>query len=140
MLDQGATHRGSRNGPRPSFRRVKATNTGCPSITAGTLRDVGDRAIEEWIERLPLARIAAVIVLLSARLVAEKKSDDVDRRRDTHEHEALLTAGELAKRLNVPESWVRSEQRAGRIPFKRLGKYVRFSSWEVEAVLSETTA
>jgi excisionase family DNA binding protein len=102
------------------------------------MRDAGDRAIEEWVERLPLARIAAIIVLLSARLVAEEH-DDVHPRKNECEHEELLTAGELAQQLNVPESWVRSEQRAGRIPYKRLGKYVRFNRKDVEGALSETT-
>jgi excisionase family DNA binding protein len=104
------------------------------------MRDAGDRGTEEWIERLPFTRIAAVIVFLSARLVTESQPDDVQPRRNACEQEELLTAGELAKQLNVPESWVRSEQRAGRIPFKRLGKYVRFSRREVEAALSDTVA
>ena len=30
--------------------------------------------------------------------------------------ERLLTAGEVAERLTVPESWVRAETRAGRMP------------------------
>jgi excisionase family DNA binding protein len=50
----------------------------------------------------------------------------------------LLSARELAGHLGVPESWVRSEQRAGRIPSVRLGKYVRFRRSEVDAVLAES--
>ncbi len=41
----------------------------------------------------------------------------------------------MARRLNVKESWVRSEQRAGRIPFVQVGRYVRFRAAEVEAVI-----
>jgi excisionase family DNA binding protein len=38
----------------------------------------------------------------------------------------LLTAGEVAERLSVPESWVRAETRAGRIPHLELGRYKRY--------------
>jgi hypothetical protein len=43
----------------------------------------------------------------------------------------LIDAGELASRLKVPESWVRSRTRARtpkakRIPCVRFGRYVRF--------------
>lgn len=51
--------------------------------------------------------------------------------------ENLLTAGELARRLSLPESWVRTEERAGRIPSVRLGKYVRFSVRDIERALAE---
>jgi excisionase family DNA binding protein len=49
----------------------------------------------------------------------------------------LLTAGELAERLGVPESWVRTEERAGRIPSVRLGRYVRFKLSDVEQAFAE---
>jgi excisionase family DNA binding protein len=41
----------------------------------------------------------------------------------------LLSAGEVAERLSVPESWVRQETRAGRMPCLALGRYRR-SAWE----------
>jgi hypothetical protein len=46
----------------------------------------------------------------------------------THE---IIDANELAKRLNLPESWIRSGTRERtprdqRIPHLRLGRYVRF--------------
>jgi hypothetical protein len=46
----------------------------------------------------------------------------------------LLTADQLAERLNVPPSWVREQTRsraldADPLPHLRLGKYVRFR-WE----------
>jgi excisionase family DNA binding protein len=49
----------------------------------------------------------------------------------------LLTAREVAELLSVPESWVRQESRAGRIPHLRLGRYVRYDrdavlGWLVE--------
>jgi excisionase family DNA binding protein len=47
----------------------------------------------------------------------------------------LLTASEVAERLNVPETWVRAETRAGRMPHLPLGRYRRYSWPEVEAWL-----
>jgi excisionase family DNA binding protein len=38
----------------------------------------------------------------------------------------LLEAKEVAERLSVPESWVRSETRAGRMPHLALGRYRRY--------------
>jgi excisionase family DNA binding protein len=51
--------------------------------------------------------------------------------------EKLLTADELAEYLGMHESWVRTEERAGRIPGVRLGKYVRFKLSDVERALAE---
>jgi excisionase family DNA binding protein len=41
----------------------------------------------------------------------------------------LLNAAEVADRLSVPESWVRQESRAGRMPHVELGRYRRYD-WE----------
>jgi excisionase family DNA binding protein len=49
----------------------------------------------------------------------------------------LLDAPELAKRLGVPESWVREQARLGNLPSFRLGHYVRFRLEEVERYLAE---
>jgi len=41
----------------------------------------------------------------------------------------IIESGELAKRLNLPESWVRDQVRsraADPIPHLRFGRYVRF--------------
>ncbi len=43
----------------------------------------------------------------------------------------LLNASEAAALLSVPESWVRAEARADRIPHVRLGRYVRFDGDEL---------
>ncbi len=43
----------------------------------------------------------------------------------------LLTAGELAELLSVPESWVEHHTRQGNIPHLTLGRYKRY---ELEAV------
>ena len=47
-------------------------------------------------------------------------------------NDRLLTAAEVAELLSVPESWVRQETRAGRLPHLTLGRYKRY---EREAVL-----
>jgi excisionase family DNA binding protein len=52
----------------------------------------------------------------------------------------LLTAGEVAKRLSVPETWVRAETRTGRMPHLELGRYRRYSWPEVEAWLETQRA
>jgi excisionase family DNA binding protein len=54
--------------------------------------------------------------------------------------EKLLTAAEIAERLNVPESWVRAETRAGRIPHLPLGRYRRYDWAAVAAWLEEQRA
>lgn len=47
--------------------------------------------------------------------------------------EELITVGELAKRLNVPVSWIYQRTRLGQeaIPHVKMGKYVRFNLAEV---------
>ena len=48
----------------------------------------------------------------------------------------LLEAKEVAELLSVPESWVRAETRAGRMPHVRLGRYRRYD-WPVVVVWLE---
>ncbi len=50
--------------------------------------------------------------------------------------ERLFTAAEVAERLSVPESWVRSESRENRLPHLRLGRYVRYD-WEAVGIWLE---
>ena len=38
----------------------------------------------------------------------------------------LLEAKEVAELLSVPETWIRAETRAGRMPHVRLGRYRRY--------------
>ena len=51
--------------------------------------------------------------------------------------ERLVTAGEVAERLGVPESWVRESARSGAIPHVRLGRYIRFDLADVERWLED---
>ena len=80
---------------------------------------------------LPVEKIPALVWLLVERL----RSRSATPSHHTAEPERLLTAGEMAERLSVPESWIRTEERASRVPSIRLGRYVRFRASEVEAAL-----
>jgi excisionase family DNA binding protein len=51
--------------------------------------------------------------------------------------ERLLRAGEVAKLLAVPESWVREATREGRLPHIALGRYRRYSRAALEAWLEQ---
>jgi excisionase family DNA binding protein len=98
-----------------------------------------DAAVAEWAKRIPVHQIPLVLAFLSARLLTEYGSSCTCEHSDESARDAgnLLTAGEVAERLGVPESWVRTEERAGRIPGVRLGKYVRFKLSDVERTLAE---
>lgn len=54
-----------------------------------------------------------------------------------NENDRLLTAGEVAEMLSVPERWVREHTRGGLIPCVALGRYRRYRR---EAVLEWITA
>jgi excisionase family DNA binding protein len=98
-----------------------------------------DAAVMDWARRVPVDQIPCVVAFLSARLLAEGGSNRSCEHNGETARDAknLLRAGELAERLNVPESWVRTEERARRIPSIRLGKYVRFKLNDVERTLAE---
>lgn len=46
---------------------------------------------------------------------------------------------ELAARLRLPKSWIKSEADAGRLPHIKAGRHIRFSFEAVEAALLERT-
>jgi hypothetical protein len=98
-----------------------------------------DAAVVDWARRVPVDQIPCVVAFLSARLLAEGGSNRSCEHNGETARDAknLLRAGELVERLNVPESWVRTEERAARIPSIRLGKYVRFKLNDVERALAE---
>jgi excisionase family DNA binding protein len=93
-------------------------------------------------ENIPaaLAQLAAVQCTLAARLMSHRSdtaaaSTDVAK---TMESEPLINAREMARRLDVHESWIRTEQRAGRIPFVQVGRYIRFRPSEVLCALERS--
>ncbi len=47
----------------------------------------------------------------------------------------LYSIPELAEILNVPEEWVRKAVTARRIPFCYVGRHVRFSEEDLQAIL-----
>ena len=99
-----------------------------------------DAAVVDWARRVPVYQIPCVLAFLSARLLSQGYAGPDPEPNGSGERELEerhLTAGELAARLNLPESWVRNEERAGRIPSIRAGKYVRFKATEVERALAE---
>lgn len=49
--------------------------------------------------------------------------------------ERLLTIPEAARVLAVPESWLRERVRLRRVPHRRLGKHVRFTSRDLEEIV-----
>jgi excisionase family DNA binding protein len=51
--------------------------------------------------------------------------------------EPLLTAGQVAELLAVPESWVREATRENRIPYLKLGRYRRYQRAAIESWLAE---
>jgi excisionase family DNA binding protein len=63
-----------------------------------------------------------------------KKKGDV-----TMQADELITVQDLAKRLNVPVSWIYQRTRRGQhsIPHIKLGKYVRFNWHQVFQFLQE---
>jgi excisionase family DNA binding protein len=52
-------------------------------------------------------------------------------------NERLLTAGDVAELLNVPESWVREATREQRLPYIALGRYRRYSRDQIETWIAD---
>jgi excisionase family DNA binding protein len=55
----------------------------------------------------------------------------------TNDEDQLLVAKEMAGVLGVPETWIRDQERAGKIPSVRPGKYVRFRPADVIRAIEE---
>jgi excisionase family DNA binding protein len=49
----------------------------------------------------------------------------------------LVDAAQAAAALNIHESWLRSQARAGKLPFVQCGKYIRFDLADVKRALRE---
>ncbi|MGO9056948.1 MAG: helix-turn-helix domain-containing protein [Candidatus Binataceae bacterium] len=80
-------------------------------------------------EHIPalLTQLAALQSALAARLISASSVAAPES--------VLVDAGELADRLGVPETHIRTKARAGEIPCVRVGKYMRFDPAAVAAVL-----
>jgi excisionase family DNA binding protein len=84
------------------------------------------------VERIPplLTQLAAFQVQLAARLTVAPAAPA-----PAAGESPLLEASQMAERLGVHESKVRTMGRAGKIPIRHIGRYVRFCPAEVEAAL-----
>jgi excisionase family DNA binding protein len=76
----------------------------------------------------------AVLAAVAARLAADKPAPAPA---STDGAATLVDAAQAAATLNVPESWLRSQSRAGKLPSVRLGKYIRFDIADVKRALRE---
>jgi excisionase family DNA binding protein len=106
------------------------------AVAEGTSIQQNDPALIEWVARVSLDQIPGLLLVLASRWLVETtaKANEEDMAGPPSN---LITAGELASYLNLPESWVRTEERLGRIPSVRLGKYVRFRLSDVERSLAQ---
>ena len=66
-------------------------------------------------------------------LTSQGRQEEGERRL---EGAALLNARQVGLLLDVPESWVYREARAGRLPHLRLGRYRRFRRSQIEEWLA----
>jgi hypothetical protein len=107
-------------------------------VVEGNKQRESDPALVQMANDIAVDRIPALLVLLAARLVVETNTKTHEKNDLPHPIEALVTAGGLAAHLGLQESWVRNEERAGRIPSVHLGRYIRFRITEVERVLART--
>ncbi|MGD0073340.1 MAG: helix-turn-helix domain-containing protein [Candidatus Binataceae bacterium] len=71
-----------------------------------------------------LAKCAAELAAIAAKL-AESPAEKPTK------NDRLIDAKEMAERLDVPETWIRDQERAGKLPSVRAGKYVRFRAADV---------
>jgi excisionase family DNA binding protein len=62
---------------------------------------------------------------------------DAARSADAAPDIELLTAGQAAKLLGVPKSWVYAQSREGRLPTVRLGRYYRYRTAAIQRWLAE---
>lgn len=77
-----------------------------------------------------LSALAALQGILAARLL------DLARQPETNAE--LVDAKEMARRLQCPESWIRSAARQGKIPVVMIGRYPRFDPAAVIAARKQT--
>lgn len=84
------------------------------------------------IASLDPADAPAVLAAVAARLAA---AEPAPAPTSTDGAATLVDAAQAAAALNVPESWLRSQARQGKLPSVKCGKYVRFSIAEVAQAL-----
>jgi excisionase family DNA binding protein len=107
------------------------------AVAEGNSIQQNNPALVEWAGRISLDQIPGLLLFLAVRWLTETNAKAKEENGPSDSAEKLLTAGDLAKHLNLPKSWVRTEERLGRIPSVRLGKYVRFRLSEVERTIAQ---
>jgi excisionase family DNA binding protein len=119
---------GNRNG-----RAIEGTRMGTVPTVDALARDVAQ------VVGLPrdalvavLLKCAAVQAAVGAELVRTAAADPTPSTATRY-----LTAKQMAEHLQVKESWIASEARAGRIPKEKVGRYVRFDPLAVERALAQ---
>ena len=100
------------------------------------------RVRELIIDSVPelLAHIAsrvAALKTLEGTLLSMTLSHRVASSIGKNAESALLSAPQVAKLFDVPESWVREQARLGTLPSIRLGHYVRFKAEEIQRFVAE---
>jgi excisionase family DNA binding protein len=83
-----------------------------------------------------LLKCAAVQAAVSAELVRTAAADPTSSS-PMSTSPRYMTAKQMAEHLQVKESWIASEARAGRIPKEKVGRYVRFDPLAVERALAQ---
>ena len=85
-------------------------------------------------ERVPESTDQPTLLEVRERIRAERSPDTrAEAVYMPGSPDRLMTAGEVAEMLAVPESWVREHTRSGQIPHLELGRYKRYRR---EAVLA----
>lgn len=100
------------------------------------------RVRDLFIESIPelLAHIAgrvAALKTLEGTLLSTMLSHRVAASNGKTGESPLLSAPQVAKLFDVPESWVREQARLGTLPSIRLGHYVRFKAEEIQRFVAE---
>jgi len=107
------------------------------AVVEGNSIQQNDSSLVAWASRISLDQIPGLLLVLASRWLVETTAKASEQDTKTGSQPNLVTAGALAKHLNLPESWVRTEERLGQIPSVRLGKYVRFRLSDVERSLAQ---
>jgi excisionase family DNA binding protein len=68
-----------------------------------------------------------------ARIKRHSKVRSVDA---SSTSKGLYTVQEAAARLNLSPSWLYARTRTNAIPFRRFGKYIRFTDDDLEAIIA----
>ena len=93
-------------------------------------------ALEALVTEVPASDLPALIAALEgAKARAWLRLATPGASQCSEPESPYLDASQIARRLNVPEHWIRDRARRGEIPCERLGHYMRFRWPDVEAAV-----